>query len=71
LARRGIWSLLTSAAKFGRKFRSGFAFGFAKAGDAVARFPLAAFFEDFEALKALEHVPFAAQSGGCPQAAML
>jgi len=49
----------------------GFAFGFAKAGDAVAFFPLTAFFENFEALKALEHVPFAAQSGGCAQAAML
>jgi hypothetical protein len=49
----------------------GFAFGLAKAGDAVARFPLAAFFEKFEALKAFEHVSFPAQSGGRAQAAML
>ena len=48
-----------------------FAFGFAEAGDAVAGFPLAAFFEEFEALKAFEHIPFTAQSGGCAQAAML
>ena len=67
----GIWSLLTSAATWGVKFRLGFAFGLAEAGDAVARFPLAAFLEEFEALKAFEHVSFTAQSSGCAQAAML
>jgi hypothetical protein len=48
-----------------------FAFGLAEASDAVAFFPLAAFFEDFEALKALQDIPFSAQSGSCAQAAML
>ncbi len=50
---------------------SGFAFGFAEAGDAVAGFPLAAFLEEFEALKAFEHVSFTANGGGGAQAAML
>ena len=35
-----------------------FALGFAKAGDPVALFPLTAFLEEFEALKALQNVPF-------------
>jgi hypothetical protein len=52
-------------------FTSGFAFGFAKPGDAVAFFPLTAFLEKFEALKTLQNIAFSAQSGGCAQAAML
>jgi len=39
--------------------------------DAVAGLPLAAFLEKFGALKALENIAFAAQSGRCAQAAML
>lgn len=46
-------------------------FGLAEAGDAVAGFPLTAFLEDFDALKALHDVSFAAQSGRGAQAAML
>ena len=34
-------------------------------------FPLAAFLEHFHALKALEHIPFAAQGGRRAQTAML
>ena len=50
---------------------SGVSLGFAEAGDAVAFFPLAAFFEDLEALKAFEDIAFSAQSGGRAQTAML
>ena len=46
-------------------------FGLTQAGDAVAVFPLAAFFEQFRALKTLEHIPFAAQSGSRAQTTML
>jgi hypothetical protein len=49
----------------------GFRFGLAEAGDAVAGFPLAAFLEEFGALKTLEHITFAAQCGGRAQTAML
>jgi len=49
----------------------GFALGFAEAGDAVARFPLTTFLEQFESFEALEDVAFTAESGGCAQAAML
>jgi hypothetical protein len=49
----------------------GLALGFTEAGDAVAFFPLTAFFEKFQAFKALQNIPFSAQSGGCAQAAML
>jgi hypothetical protein len=45
--------------------------GFAQAGDSIAVFPLAALFEDFDALEALEDVPFCAGSAGGAQAAML
>ena len=43
----------------------------AQTGDAVAVFPLAAFLEKFRALKALEDIAFAAQSGRRAEAAML
>lgn len=52
---------------FGLRFR----FGLAQTGDAVAGFPLAAFLEEFGALKALEDIAFAAQSGRRAEAAML
>jgi len=45
--------------------------GFAEAGDAVAVLPLAAFFEKFGALKALEDIALAAESGRRAQTAML
>ena len=47
------------------------AFGFAQAGDPVALFPLTAFLQQFQALKPLEHISFAAQGGGGAQATML
>jgi hypothetical protein len=50
---------------------SRFGFRFAEAGDAVAVFALAAFFEEFRAFKTLEDIAFAAQGGRCAQAAML
>jgi len=50
---------------------SGVGLGLAEAGDAVAGFPLAAFLEELHALKALEHVAFAAQGGCGAEAAML
>ena len=50
---------------------SGFRLGFAQAGDFVARFPLAALFEKRRALKPLENVALAAQSGGRAETAML
>jgi hypothetical protein len=40
-----------------------FRLGLPQTGDAVAVFPLAAFLEQFRALKTLEHIPFAAQCG--------
>src|SRR6185503_2511528 len=46
-------------------------FGLAQAGDSVARLPLAALLEDFDALKPLEHVPLCAGGAGGAQAAML
>ena len=45
--------------------------GFAEAGDAVARVPLAAFFKDRDALEALEDVAFCTGGAGGAQAAML
>ena len=51
--------------------KSRFGLGFAKAGDAVALFPLAAFFEDFHALKALEDVAFGGDLAGAFQASVL
>ena len=46
-------------------------FRFAEAGDAVAFLPLAAFLEEFGALKALEDIALAAEGGRRAQAAML
>jgi hypothetical protein len=46
-------------------------FGLAQSGNAVARSPLAAPLEHFQSFEALEDIPFAAQSGGGAQAAML
>jgi hypothetical protein len=51
--------------------KSGFRLGFAQAGNPVSVFPLAAFLEQFRALKTLEHIPFAAQSGSRAQTTML
>ena len=48
-----------------------FFLGLAKAGDALALFPLAALFEQFETLKALEHITLAAQRRRRPQTPML
>jgi hypothetical protein len=45
--------------------------GLAETGDAVAGLPLAAFLEEFGALKTLEDIAFAAQSGRRAEAAML
>ena len=47
------------------------AFGLAEAGDAVAGFPLAALFEEFDALEALEDVAFGASGAGGSETAML
>jgi len=47
------------------------AFGFAEAGDAVTGFPLAALFEEFDALEALEDIAFCASGAGGSEAAML
>jgi hypothetical protein len=49
----------------------GFAFGLAQAGNAFALLPLAPLFEQFQAFKALEHIPFAAQGGSRAQTPML
>ena len=46
-------------------------FGFAEAGDAVAVLPLAALFEKFGALEALEDIALAAEFGRRAQTAML
>ena len=45
--------------------------GFTETRDAVAGFPLAAFLEDFRALKTLENIALAAQGGRRAEAAML
>jgi len=42
-----------------------FGFGLPQARDPVAWLPLAALLQNFKALEAFEHIPFAAQSGGC------
>jgi hypothetical protein len=55
----------------GQTGRSGLFLGLAQTGDAVTLFPLAAFLEQLNALEALEHVSFAAQSGSRPQTTML
>jgi hypothetical protein len=48
-----------------------FGLGFTETGDPVAVFALTAFLQEFSALKTLENIAFAAQSGRCAQAAML
>jgi hypothetical protein len=50
---------------------SGFGFRFAEAGDFVAGFALAAFFEERGAFETLEDIALAAQSGGRAEAGML
>jgi hypothetical protein len=50
---------------------SGFRFGFAQAGDAVAIFPLATFFENGDALEALHDITFATGGAGGAETAML
>jgi hypothetical protein len=50
---------------------SGFGFGFAETGNAVAGLPLAAFLQKFSALETLENIALAAQSGRRAEAAML
>jgi hypothetical protein len=52
-------------------FASAFGFGLAQAGDAIAFFPLAAFFEQRDAFKAFQHVPLAAEDGRRAQTTML
>jgi len=61
----------TAAGRLRRYGCLSFAFGLAQAGNAVAGFPLTAFLEQFQALKALEHVSFTAQGGGGAQTPML
>jgi hypothetical protein len=51
--------------------RLGLRFGLAQAHYAVALFPLAAFLEQFDALKALQDISFRAGRAGRAQAAML
>jgi hypothetical protein len=50
---------------------SGFRFGFAQTGNAVAIFALAALLQKLSAFKALENIAFTAQSGSGAQATML
>ena len=38
--------------------------GFAQAGDTIAFFPLAALFQDFDALEALQNIPLRTQGAG-------
>ena len=49
----------------------GFRLGLAEADDAVAVFPLAAFFEDFDAFETLEDVALCAEGAGSTKARML
>ena len=49
----------------------GVRFGFAKADDAVALFPLAAAFEDFDAFEAFENVALGAKRAGAFETTML
>src|SRR5579883_475565 len=49
----------------------GFAFCLAQTGNPVALFPLPALFQKLDSLKSLEHISFAAQSGGGAQTPML
>ena len=48
-----------------------FRFGFAETGDAVAAFPLTAFFKKRNTLETFEDIALAAKSGRCAQTAML
>ena len=50
---------------------SGVRLGLAEADHFVALFPKAAFLEQFDALVALQDIPFRAQGAGSAQAAML
>ena len=52
-------------------FKSSVGFGFAETGDTVAVFPLAAFFEDFNALKTLHDIALSTEGGSGAEAAML
>lgn len=61
-------SLLPSAPTLDRL---SFGFGFAKADNAVAVFPLAAFFENFHAFETFEDVALGAKCAGAFKAAML
>jgi len=54
-----------------RTDRLDFGFGFAETGHAVAGFPLPAFFENFNALEALEDVAFSTSRAGRAETAML
>jgi hypothetical protein len=50
---------------------SGVRLGLAKAGDAIAGFPMPALFKDFKALKPFEHIALSTQSGCCSKTPML
>jgi hypothetical protein len=69
LNRRRLWPIGNWQSEINKSSDAGL--GFAQAGDSIAVFPLAAFFEDFDALEALEDVPFRAGCAGGAQAAML
>jgi len=53
------------------KLGSGLRFGFAEACDTVTGFPCGTLFQDFDALKALQDVPFGTSGTGGAQASML
>jgi hypothetical protein len=60
---RSFWSRTTGRLRL--------AFGFAEAGDAVADFPLAAFFEDCDPLEPFHDIAFGAGGACRPQTSML
>jgi hypothetical protein len=67
----GCASFPRSAFRAPRLIKSGFRLGLTETGNPVAVLPLAAFLEQFRALKTLEHIPFAAQRGSRAQTPML
>ena len=65
------WPLHSAFRSPNRAFELDFGLGFPQASDAVAHFPLAALFEDFNPFKAFHDVALRARSAGGAQAGVL
>ena len=57
--------------QFKMREKSGLCLGLAQPRNSLAFLPITTLLQDLQALKALQYVPLAAQSGSCPQTPML